>query len=160
LLELRLGRHEAARAHLTEASELGSRFGNRWLASVARSQLALLAVRTGRLDEARAPLAESVVGAEDTAISTQTVTFCLIVAAEIALARGDVRHAALALGAADGLRHRAGLRAWPLARQGEAELVARVTEKLGSEDFQRAFADGSRFNRREAVALVHDVGRT
>jgi hypothetical protein len=46
LLELRLGRHEAARAHLTEASELGRRFGNTWLASVARAQLASLAVRT------------------------------------------------------------------------------------------------------------------
>jgi predicted ATPase len=160
LLELRLGRHESARAHLTEATELGRRFGNRWLASVARAQLASLAVRTGRLDEACAPLAESVVGGEDSAISTQTVTFCLITTAELALARGHARQAALALGAADGLRQRAGLRAWPLARQGEAELVARATEKLGPEDFQRAFADGSRLNRREAVALVHEVAGT
>src|SRR5262249_18081400 len=40
-------------------------------------KLASLAVRTGHLDEARALLVESV-ASEDTAISTQTVTFCLI----------------------------------------------------------------------------------
>lgn len=160
LLELGLGRREAAREHLTEAGELGSRFGNRWLASVARAQLASLAVRNGHLDEACVLLVESVFGGEETAISTQTVTFCLSVSAELALARGDARQAALSLGAADGLRQRAGLRAWPLARRGEAELVARVTERFGSEDFQRVFADGSRFDRRQAVALVHDVART
>jgi predicted ATPase len=159
LLELRLGRHQSARAHLTEAGALGSRFGNRWLASVARTQLASLALRTGNVDEACSLLVESIVGGEDTAISTQTVIFCLIVCAELALARGDARQAAFALGAADGLRQRDGLRAWPLARRGEAELVARVTEKLGSEDFQRVFTDRSRSNRREAVALVRDVTR-
>src|SRR5262249_49360781 len=88
LLELRLGRNEAARARLTETSELGSRFGNRWLASVARTELASVAVRTGHLDEARALLVQAVVGGEDPAISTQTVTFCLIASAELALAKG------------------------------------------------------------------------
>jgi predicted ATPase len=156
LLELRLGRHEAARAHLAEASERGGRFGNRWLASVARTLLASLAVRTGHLDEARELLGESVAG-EDSAISIQTVTFCLIASAELALAKGDSRQAALALGAADGLRQRAGLRAWPSRRRSEAELVARVAEKLGPEDFKKAFAAGSDVNRRDAVALVRSV---
>src|SRR5262249_24988259 len=116
-----------------------------------------LAVRTGHLDEARALLVESVVGGEDTSISTQNVTFSLIASAELAMAGGDPRQAALAPGAADGLRHGAGRRAWPSARRGEADLVARVAEKLGSENFHRVFADGSRLNRREAVVLVHDV---
>ena len=156
LLELRLGRHEAARAHLAEASERGGRFGNRWLASVARTLLASLAMRTGHLDEARELLMESVAG-EDSAISIQTVTFCLIASAELALAKGDSRQAALALGAADGLRQRAGLRAWPSRRRSEAELVARVAEKLGPEDFKKAFAAGSELNRRDAVALVRSV---
>jgi hypothetical protein len=91
LLELRLGRHEAARAHLDETSELGGRFGNRWLASVARTQLTSLAVRTGHLDEAHALLVGSMVASEDTAISIQTLTFCLIAFAELALAGGDPR---------------------------------------------------------------------
>jgi predicted ATPase len=154
LLELGLGRHEAARAHLAETSELGGRFGNRWLASVARTQLTSLAVRTGHLDEARALLVESIVASEDTAISIQTLTFCLIALAELALAGGDPQQAALALGAADGLRQRAGLRAWPSTRRGEAELAARVAGQLGPQDFQKVFAAGSRFNRPDAVALV------
>ena len=129
LLELRLGRHEAARAHLAEASERGGRFGNRWLASVARTLLASLAMRTGHLDEARGLLVESVAG-EDSAISIQTVTFCLIASAELALAKGDSRQAALALfrrrlrQRADGgrpsrrLSGPCSLRAWREARPG------------------------------------------
>ena len=50
LLEMTLGRHDAAREHLTEANELGGQFGNRWLESGARTQLASLAVRAGQLD--------------------------------------------------------------------------------------------------------------
>ena len=78
MLEMTLGRHDAARAHLTEANELGGRFGNNWLESGARTQLASLAVRAGHLDEARALLVESVDASEDTELSTQTVTFSLV----------------------------------------------------------------------------------
>ena len=158
LLELRLGHYEAARAHLAEASDRGGRFGNRWLGSVARSLLASLSMRTDHIDEARELLMESVAG-EDSAIGMQTVTFCLIASAELALAAGDSRQAALALGAADGLRQRAGLRAWPSRRRSEAELVARVAERLGPEDFKKAFAAGSKLNRRDAVALVRGVAK-
>jgi tetratricopeptide (TPR) repeat protein len=157
LLELRLGRFEASRAHLAEASELGGRFGNRWLTSVARTQLATLAVRTGHLDEARALLVESMVGSDDTAISTQTMTFYLISFAELALVGDDPRQAALALGAVDGLRQRVGLQAWPSTRQGEAELAACVAEKLGPQEFQKVFAAGSRVNLLDAVALVREA---
>jgi hypothetical protein len=94
------------------------------------------------------------VASEDTAISIQNLTFCLIAFAELALAGGDPRQAALALGAADGLRQRAGLRAWPSTRRGEAELAARVAGQLGPQDFQKVFAAGSLFNRPDAVALV------
>ena len=115
-------------------------------------------MRTDHIDEARELLMESVAG-EDSAIGMQTVTFCLIASAELALAAGDSRQAALALGAADGLRQRAGLRAWPSRRRSEAELVARVAERLGPEDFKKAFAAGSKLNRRDAVALVRGVAK-
>ena len=45
MLEMTLGRHDAAREHLTEANELGGQFGNNWLESAARTQLASLAVQ-------------------------------------------------------------------------------------------------------------------
>jgi predicted ATPase len=154
LLEMTLGRTDAAREHLTEAKELGGQFGNKWLESGARTQLASLAVRAGQLEEARAQLVESVDASEDTELSTQTVTFSLVASAQLALAEGDVRRAAMALGAADELRRRAGLRAWPSMRRGEAELAARVAQELDPEVFKDAFAAGSELNQREAVALV------
>ena len=72
-----------------EVDELGGRFDNVWLRSSARSQLASLAVRAGRLDEARALLVQSVDAGEDAELSTLTVTFSLVTAAQLALAEGE-----------------------------------------------------------------------
>jgi predicted ATPase len=154
LLETTLGRHDAAHEHLTEATALGGQFGNQWLESAARTQLAALAVRAGQLDEARAQLARSVDAGPDTEPSTQTVTFALVAAAQLALADGDARRAATALGAADGLRERAGLRAWPSMRRGETELAALMARELGPDVHRDAFATGSELSQVEAVALV------
>ncbi|HET9899548.1 MAG TPA: hypothetical protein VFR46_00540, partial [Actinomycetes bacterium] len=154
MVEMALGRDEEARAHLTEVNELGGQFDNNWLRSTARTQLAHLAVRSGRLDEARALLATSVDSADDTEVSTLTLTFALVAAAQLALAEGDGRRAATALGAADGLRRQGGLRAWPSTRPGEAELVTRVAQEIAAEDYARAFAAGTELGHREAVALV------
>jgi predicted ATPase len=154
LLELTLGRHDAARAHLGAASTLGGEDGNRWLESSARTQLAALAVGTGRLAEARAQLVGSLDASERTELSTQTVTFSLVACARLALAEHDAPRAATALGAADGLRERAGLRAWPSMRRGEATLTARVREETDPGVFEDAFAAGSGLSQAEAVALV------
>ena len=154
LLEMTLGRLDAAREHLIEANELGGQFGYKWLESGARTQLASLAVRAGQLQEARAQLVESVDAGEETELSTQTVTFSLVAYAHLALAERDVRRAAMALGAADGLRQRAGLRAWPSMRRGEAELATQVAQQIDPDVFKDAFGAGSELNQLEAVALV------
>lgn len=150
-LQLALGRREAARAHLTEVGRLAGRMHNAWLQSAARTQLAALAVREGLLDEADAVLAESVSG-ED--VSTLPLTFSLVAAAELALARGEAGRAATALGAADGLRRRAGLRAWPATRRAEAHLVDGVAQALGPNAYEDAFTAGAALGHREGVALV------
>lgn len=154
MVELALGRHEAARAHLVEVDALGGQFDNRWLESTARTQLAVLAVRTGQLDEARARLLESVEAGNGNELSTLVATFALVAAAQLALAEGEARSAAMALGAADGLRRRAGLRAWPSTRPSEAELVTRVTGATGGQNFAEAFAAGAELSHRHAVGLV------
>jgi hypothetical protein len=100
----------------------------------------------------------SVTASGDTELSTQTLTFSLAACARLALAEGEAPRAAQALGAADGLRQRAGLRAWPSMRGDEAELAARVARELDPTAFQSAFAAGSRCSRREAVALVRAEG--
>ncbi len=154
LLEMTLGRLDAAREHLVEANELGGQFGYKWLESGARTQLASLAVRAGQLQEARAQLVESVDAGEETELSTQTVTLSLVAYAHLALAKRDVRRAAMALGAADGLRQRAGLRAWPSMRRGEAELATQVAQQIDPDVFKDAFGAGSELSQLEAVALV------
>jgi predicted ATPase len=153
-LEMRLGRDEAARAHLTEVNELGGQFDNNWLESTARTQLASLAVRAGNLDEARALLMESVDASEETELSSIVVTFALVASAELALAEDDARLAVTALGATDGLRRRAGLRAWPSMRPHEADLVTRVAQEIDADDYTEVFAAGSELSHRQAVALV------
>jgi hypothetical protein len=64
-------------------------------------------------------------------------------------ARHD-RQAALLEGAAEGLRRRVGLRAWPHLRRVEADLVAQVRQRLGAARFDQAFsaAPGSPSSRR------------
>ena len=67
------------------------------------------------------------------------------------------RRAATALGAADGLRQRAGLRAWPLIRQRESELIARLVQVTDPEIYTDAFPAGSELHARDALALVAGV---
>ena len=153
-LEMRLGRDEDARAHLREVDELGGQLDNNWLTSTARTQLAALAVQSGRMDEARELLVTSVNGRDGTEVSTLSLTYALVTAAQLALAEGDARQAATALGAADGLRRRAGLRAWPSTRRGEVELAGRVGQELDAGKYDEAFAAGSELGHREAVTLV------
>jgi ATP/maltotriose-dependent transcriptional regulator MalT len=154
MVEMALGRTDTARAHLAEVEQLGGQFGNKWLESAARTQLASLAVSSSQLDEARAWLLASVEAGEETELSSLTVTFALVASARLALAEGDASRAALALGAADGLRRRAGLRPWPSTRRGESELATRVAHELDPQEFEHSFAAGSELRQRDAVTLV------
>lgn len=154
MLETTLGRHDAASRSFSAVKELGGQFGNNWLQCGARTQLASIAVSAGHLEEARALLVEAMDTGESTELGTIPMTFSLVACARLALAEGDARRAAMALGAADGLRQRAGLRAWPGMRRAEAELVDRVVKVMEPETYRNAFASGTELTQREAVALV------
>jgi hypothetical protein len=67
---------------------------------------------------------------------------------------GDPERAALLAGAAEGLRRRAGVLAWPILRPGDADLVAQVRQALGADRFDQVFAAGTRLTQREAVAAA------
>jgi predicted ATPase len=154
MLEMRLGQQDKARDHLTEVDELGDQSGNSLCKSGARTQLAALAVSAGHLDDARALLVKSIDGIEDAPLNTLTVSFALVAVAQLALAEADTRRAAMALGAADGLRTRAGLRPWPLTRRSEADLVTRVAQQADPQRYEDDFAAGAAFHLREALALI------
>jgi hypothetical protein len=154
-LEIDAGRDGDAVGHVNEARDLAERLDNAWLAAWSRAILARVAVNGRRLDNARALLDEALafsVGAHSTTIAT----FCLAAFARLELAEGDAQRAALLVGAAEGLRRRRGLRAWPILRNTEAELLAQIRETVGADRFNRAIAEGSRLNLREAVAVAGD----
>ena len=84
------------------------------------------------------------------------MTLCLAGYAQLAFADGDPDRAARLEGAAEGLRRRVGLPAWPHLRRVEAELVAQVRHTLGAARFDQAFSAGSALTQQQAVAIVRD----
>jgi tetratricopeptide (TPR) repeat protein len=158
-LETALGRYDDALRHLREARDLTDRIGGDWLAAGSRAQLGILAVLRGRLDEAR-PLLDEALDLSMAARSTPFVTLCLAGYAQLAFADGDPERAALLEGAAEGLRRRVGLTAWPHLRRVETDLVARVRQRLGADEFDQAFSAGSALSQQQAVAIIRDQRRT
>ena len=59
-----------------------------------------------------------------------------------------------AAGAAGGLRQRAGLRVWPMLRQGEAELIAQIRQAQDPDGFSKMTAAGARLSRQQAVEAI------
>jgi hypothetical protein len=155
LVEMTAGRYDDALLHLTEMRDLAERFDNPWLAAVSRVYLGILAVAQGRPEEARAPMDDGL-DLSLAAHSTRSVTLCLAAFARLEFVDGDPGRTALLVGAAEGLRRRVGLRAWPLMRRGEAEMIAQVRQVLGPDQFDQVFAAGSRLSQQEAVAAVRD----
>ena len=157
MLELTLGQYDTAREHLTEMKAQGDRFGNLFLGSGARAQLAWLAVSIGDLDEARSLLHEALDVPDDNELGTHPLSFCLVSFAKLLMTEGDPARAAVAFGAASGVRQRAGLRPWASTRRAEVELETQLRDELGSTAFDRAFSDGAALSRAGAISLVRGV---
>jgi predicted ATPase len=154
-LEMALGRYDDALRHLREARDLAERPGGDWLLAASPVQLGILAVLRGRLDEARA-LLEEALDLSLAARSTPFVTLCLAAHARLALAEGDPERAARLKGAAEGLRQRVGLPAWPDLRRLEEELVAQIRQELSAAQFDQAFSVGSGLTQRQAIDIIRD----
>jgi ATP/maltotriose-dependent transcriptional regulator MalT len=155
LLGTAMGRHEAALGRLREARDLAGRFDHAGLSAWSQVQLGILALARGRPEEARALLDEGLELSLATH-STRNVTLCLTAFAQPAFVQGEGEQAALLAGAAEGLRQRVGLRAWPLQRQGEAQMVAQIRQPVGADRFDANFAAGVRLNRGQAIAAARD----
>jgi hypothetical protein len=84
------------------------------------------------------------------------MTLCLAAYARLALAQGDPERAARLKGAADGLRRRVGLPAWPDQRRLDEEPVTQIRQKLSAAQFDQAFSDGSGLTQRQAIDIVRD----
>ena len=155
IMETVVSRYDDALDHLREARDLAERFENAWLAAASQVQLGNLAVVQGRLEEAGVLLDEAM-DLSLAAHSNRAVTLCLVAFARLAFMEGDAERAALLAGAAEGLRGRVGLRAWPMLRRVDAELMAQLRQALNVYRFDEVYAAGSRLNRRDAVAVARD----
>ena len=151
-LEMSIGRLDDSLRHLTEVRQLSKQFDNMWL-GFSWSQLGTLAIMQGRLDDAGTLLDEGLTESLD-AENTVGVTMSLAGHARLALVQGTPDRAAVIFGAAEGLRRRVGLRAWPTLRRGEAELAEQLEHALSPDRYQKEFATGSALSRREAAAMV------
>jgi predicted ATPase len=159
LVETAMGRPEDALGHLREARALADRFDHAGLSAWSQVQLGLLALVRGRPEEARALLDEGLELSLATH-STRDVTLCLTAFAQLAFVQDEGERAALLAGAAEGLRQRVGLRAWPLEREGGAQMLAQIRQALGADRFDEEFAVGLRLNRQQAIAAVRDPRST
>ena len=159
LVETGMGRHDDALVHLREAQALAGRFDHPGLSAWSHVQLGILALVRGQLDVARTMLDEGLELSLETH-STRNLTLCLTAFAQLAFVAGDGERAALLAGAAEGLRERVGLRAWPLQGQGEAQVVAQIRQAMGADRFDQEFAAGVRLDRRQAIAAARDRGST
>jgi ATP/maltotriose-dependent transcriptional regulator MalT len=159
LVETVMGRPDAALGYLREARSLAGRFDHAGLSAWSQVQLGLLALARGQPQEAQALLDEGLELSLATH-STRNLTLCLTAFAQLALVQGDGERAALLAGAAEGLRHRVGLRAWPPQQQGEAQMAAHIRQVLAADRFDQNFAAGTRLNRQQAIAAVRDPRST
>ena len=155
--EASAGRRDVALRHLQEVRELGDELDSAWLAAWSRVQMGSLAITQGQHDQARMLLDDALALSVETH-STNIVTLCLIAFARLAFAGDDPERAALLAGAAEGLRRRLGLRAWPMLRNGEADLIGQIRLALGPSQFSEMVQAGSRLSRQEAAAVARQHG--
>jgi len=149
------GRDDDAVHHLSQARELADQFSYHWPATWSRVQLGTLDALRGRLDQARNLLDQAL----DLSLATRSTSFvalCVAAHARLAFAQGDLERTALLEGAADGLRRRVGLRAWPMLRPTETELMTKLREALGADRLDQMFSAGSRLSQQQAVAAVRE----
>jgi hypothetical protein len=154
-LQAAIGHDDEAIRNLSQARELADRFSYDWPATWSRVQLGTLGALRGRLDQARNLLDEAL----DLSLasrSTSLVTLCVAAHARLAFGEGDLERTALLEGAADGLRRRTGLRAWPMLRPATTELMTKLRQALGADRVDEVFSAGSRLNQQQAVAAVQD----
>src|SRR5262249_55724663 len=156
-LEITLGHLDDGLRHLQEARDVAERLGYSWLAAWSRVLLGTLNVMEGRLDQAR-ELLDQALELSLVMYVTGNVSLCLISYAQLALAAGDPERAALLAGAAEGLRRRASLGAWPMLRQAEAALLDQVRQALSTDRFEQGYEAGTRLSQREAGAAARGRG--
>jgi predicted ATPase/class 3 adenylate cyclase len=148
---------EAAKEALTVDQRLGDPFG----VAIDRHSLALISVRAGRPQEAR-DLVVDVFEYLATSSNTSFLLNTMELAAVIVAALDDPALSARLLGAAQTLRHEAGMHISPQEAEMVEDLLAPARAVVTAREWEAGVAAGRALSREEALALlrrVNEAGR-
>jgi predicted ATPase len=154
-----LSQHEAAIADERWALRIGQRIGNERLIAQATIMLGLALLASDQEEEGQRCLADST----DRFLaldSSEGIALCLSIYAMVCSEAGDLERAAVAIGAADEQRRRAGIEVWPTLRPLVSSTAAEVAAGLGDDRFVAATTFGSSLTRREAIDIASSDRRS
>lgn len=147
-VETLLGRLDEGRAALEESVVAAERVRLPSLVGANLTLRGLASLAAGELEEARGLLE----AAARMPLYLEGTAYCLEGLAAVALAEGDELLGAKALGAAEGLRQRTGIRMWPIMRMAFQPTLDAL-ERAG-DDVRAARYDGTRTNPRELLGRL------
>jgi predicted ATPase len=151
-----LGQHDAAIAEQRRALELGREIRNPRVQAQATSLLGLTLLATGHHEEGADCLTDSAARFLELDDS-EGIALCLSMHAMVVSQSGDHESAAVAIGAADEQRRRAGISVWPTLRPLLDATAAEVRAEFGAERADALAESGAALSRRDAISAV--VGR-
>lgn len=153
LILLTRGEHEQAYALLEEALRTVKETGNRMSQLWVRVRLGYVALRAGRLDEARDILIEA---AQDFHKDGYTMgaVFALEGMAGLYAQVGKPEHSARLIGLADATREKVGDTRLPLEQADVDKIIAACLAKMGEVAFSDAYDEGTAMQLDEAIAYA------
>jgi predicted ATPase len=156
MLEVGSGMMVEARSHLEEGHCIVEGVQSPTLVGPLKTSLAVVDVMEMKPEAARALLEEST-QLSDEFLDIHRFTFALAAWAGLAFIESDFRRAALVLGAAEGLRQRVGLRAWPIVRLKIQDFIRMLERAIGPEAVARLMAEGAELSRQEALTVARGM---
>jgi predicted ATPase/DNA-binding CsgD family transcriptional regulator len=145
----------AATRYNSEALKLATQLGDTHSQAQVTEALGLVALEQGDTLQAAAFFRKSASLSLEVG-SLELFCYCVVGLAGVALAARNFERAAQLLGAAEGLRERAGLGVWPVRRELERSLTTKVRDAyaMRSEELQTAWGSGRALNLELTTELV------
>ena len=152
MLAAATGAIDDAVAHHVECLTLATRLDNPSMLAQAHTQLGFTYLSGGQPDRARASLTEAVAIHQENSFR-EGLAYCLDALAGMALQEGHAERAMVALGAAEGIRHRLGLRPWPAVKW-YLDFLTQAADAVRDDDLQASRAAGGQMEPLSAAAFA------
>jgi non-specific serine/threonine protein kinase len=146
---------DAAASYNEEALALARRLGDTHSQAQVHEALGLVALQRLDLERASFHFKQSIPLCRAIG-SLELLCYCLVGLAGVAHKGGLTSHAAMLLGAADGLRERADLGVWPVRQALQVQLINEVRAQPGADG---AWSAGRQLDAERAAQLAMDASR-